>query len=61
MPPAHKTPDRDLHRGISAALRQSFSQTESDTIDHVGAMAADADFAALLAQLNDPPPAYQGK
>jgi hypothetical protein len=54
-----KTPDHDQLRGISAALHQSFDSPDTPVGGHVGAQAADSDFAALLAQLNDPPTPYQ--
>jgi hypothetical protein len=57
MPATDKRADRDTHRGVGAALRQAF---DGHGADHVGVKAADADFAALLAQLNDPPPQFGG-
>jgi hypothetical protein len=53
-----KKPDQDTLRGTAAALQQAYNGHQQEN-DHVGAMAADADFSALLTQLNDPPPAYR--
>ena len=50
--------DPDQLRGTSAALEQAFSGSQPDDV-HLGARAAEADFAALRAQLNDPPPQYR--
>lgn len=55
MPDRSRKPDRDVQRGTAIALQRAFSAPDS----HVGAAAAEADFAQLLAQLNDPPPQFQ--
>jgi hypothetical protein len=60
--PANRKPDHDTFRGTAAALQQTFNgHVNGNAIggDHIGAQAADADFAALLAQLNDPPKQYR--
>lgn len=59
MPTPQKAPDRDTQRGVGAALQRAFNGQTHEPTGHVGAEAAEADFAALLAQLNDPPPQYQ--
>jgi hypothetical protein len=59
MPNTGKSPDGDIRRGIAAALHQAFNDPSGDAVAHMGADAADADFAALLAQLNDPPDPYR--
>ena len=53
-------PDPDALRGTSAALQQAFAGNSPPDPDvHLGVWAAEADFAALRAQLNDPPPQYR--
>lgn len=52
--------DPDALRGTAAALQQAFNGTAPDDDVHLGAWAAEADFAALRSQLNDPPPQYRG-
>jgi hypothetical protein len=51
----HKTADPDQQNGISKALKRAFN----GTVSHVAARSAEADFAQLLEQLNDPPPQYR--
>lgn len=55
--------DPDLLRGASAALQHAFTAkpTDPDRDAHLRILAAEADFAALRAQLNDPPPQYDVK
>jgi hypothetical protein len=56
----NRKPDHDTLRGTGAALRLAFAESPAGDV-HLGARAAEADFAALRAQLNDPPPQYAGK
>lgn len=51
--------DQGTWRGTKAALEQAFPPPPPEI--HLGAHAAEADFAALRAQLNDPPPQYADK
>lgn len=51
--------DPDQLRGTSAALQHAFGGNADDDI-HLGAWAAEADFAALRSQLNNPPLQYRG-
>lgn len=52
--------DPEMFRGTAAALQHAFNGTATGDDIHLGAWAAEADFAALRSQLNDPPPQYRG-
>jgi hypothetical protein len=55
-------PDPATLRGTKAALDQAFKVDDKLPDEpHIGCLAAEADFAALRAQLNDPPPQYADK
>lgn len=63
MTTRRKRPDPDTLRGTGEALARAFNGPSKgghhERDDHLGALAADAEFALLLAQLNDPPEAYR--
>lgn len=54
-----KKPGADTKRGVGEALSRAFNGTPEDPPSHVAADAAASEFAALLAQLNDPPPQFR--
>lgn len=56
-----RKPDPDILQGTSAALNQAFKSGGPPDEPHIGCLAAEADFAALRAQLNNPPPQYSGE